>query len=287
MSETEDTPTEEELEEKYSDEPQYTVAVNDKKYSLTEDARESIQNRAKLAYEENPMFSCWWRTGTAEDEQDSDTVHEEGDPILVIETEGPVVPWDRLDQLELEMQDTSSYQEFDAGGSDVDEGNGMKTIKPGEVDPNQGGDDSQEMSRTHFGITPQDFQEVPSPDGERPDRVPPKPMEFDEPTMVMWVPENPDLDHTWSTGEAIAPMYNWVEWNVQQKANQPRPSKDKPDSHDHWESLLKHHGGEVVAKMTPKQKPPEKSEQTDDSDDDDDVPRRFKEGTAGGNNWNV
>lgn len=281
----------EELEEKYSDEPQYTVDLNGKRYSLNEEARERIQTRAKNEYSDNPMFSCWWRVATAEDEDDEDTVHQEGDPILVIETEGTIVPWEKLDQLELEMQDTSAYQEFDTGsGSDVDEGNGMKTIKPGEVQDGAGAEGGKEKSRTHFGITPQGFQEVPSPDGEDPNKVPPKPVEFDEPKLVYWIPEHPDIEHSWSAGEALAPMANWVEWNVQQKANQPRLTKDKADSHDHWESILKMDECSVVAELAPKQTP-DKSDDDSSSGDSAAVQRQgkdsFENGRFGGNNWTI
>jgi hypothetical protein len=278
MSDT-DSRNEEDLEKKYSDKPQYTVTLNGKKYEVNEDWRESIQERAKLEYEENHRFSCWWKIASATDAEDS--IHEEGDPILVIETAGPMVPWDNLDQLELEMQDTSAFQEFSDGGSDVDSGNGMRTVKPDEVKDDS--DDEQEKSRTHFGVTPQDFQEVPSPDGEDPDKVPPKPKEFDDPNMVMWVPEDPDIEHTWEAGEAITSCDSWVEWNVQAKANQPR--SDKNDSHDHFESLAQMYDCEKVGELQPSQEP--EPDTSDSQDTDDDVPEHFKEGKYGGNNWNV
>lgn len=285
-------PSESELEDKYSDEPEYTVSLNGQVYEVNEEWRSAVERRAELAYEGNEMFSCWWRVADASDEADDDTVHEEGDPILVIETAGPIVPWDSLDQLEMEMQDTSAYQEHDPGtGSDVDEGNGMKTIKPDKVrDDNQGSDDTEEIPRTHFGITPQSFEELPSPDGERPDRIPPKPQEFDEPKLVFWIPEDPDIEHTWSTGEAIAPMDTWDEWNLQQKANQPRPKKEKPDSHDHFESLAGMYGAEVVAKLAPKQKP-DKSQSSQKPQGESSAKKEnadaFENGKYGGNNWQI
>lgn len=287
MSETADNPTEENLEETYADEPQYTVDVNGKQYALNEEARRSIQTRAENEYSENPMFSCWWKTASAEDAKNSD-IHQVGDPILVIETEGPMVPWEKLDQLELEEQDTSAFGGVDQGSSDVNEGGGMKTVKPGEVS-DDAGDESREKNRTHFGITPQDFEEVPSPEGEDPDKIPPKPQEFDEPKMVMWVPEHPDITHSWSAGEAIAPMANWVEWNVQAKADQPRINQDKDHSHDHWESLLQSHGCEQVSELAPSQEPPK---DTDSNDGVSGSAKRkgkdqFEDGKYGGDNWNV
>ena len=286
-----ETPTEDDLEETYSDEneePQYTIDVNGKRYALNEEWRESIQQRARLEYEENEYVECFWKVASAAEGNDPDSIHEEGDPILVIETEGVMVPWERLDQLELEMQDTSAFGGVDDNKtSDVNEGGGMKTIKP---DDAKGGNDGEkrEKNRTHFGITPQDFQEVPSPEGEDPDKIPPKPQEFDEPKLVFWLPEHPDIDHTWGAGEAIAPMYNWVEWNVQQKANQPRPSRDKDDSHDHFESLAQMHDCEQVGELAPKQQPPEPDAKDEPSGS---VKRKgedtFENGKYGGSNWNV
>lgn len=270
----------EDLEETYADEDaaQYTVDLNGKRYRLNGDVRERIQTRAKLAFDGNEYVSVWWRVATAEDEQDDDTVHEAGDPLLVIETEGRMVPWSKLDQLELEMQDESAFD-------GVDDGSGGMRMVDADADGDDGG---EEKNRTHFGVTPQNFEEVPSPDGEDPDRVPAKPREFDEPSMVMFIPDNPDLEHTWETGEAITSVTSWVEWNVQQKANQPRLDEEAADSHEHWESILAIDDCDVVGELAPSQDP-----KPDDSDDDvsGSVERkgedRFTNGTANGDNWNV
>lgn len=295
-TDTNDAPSEETLADKYSDEPDYTVQVNGKEYALNKEARESIQTRAKHEYSENPMFSCFWKKADpsqyAEGEWE-DTIHEAGDPVLVIETEGPMVPWERMDKLQVEMQEVGPESQLDrqmdeSGDSDspsaseIDNGNGLKTIDPDDVDEAE-----KEIGRTHFSMTPQSFEEVPSPDGEEPDKIPPKPEKMgDEPTLITWVPDNPDVEHSWSAGEAICPMYNRVEWNVQVKANQPRLTKDKDTSHDHWESLLSTHGCEVVSELAASQKPPSKSKRSRDPSEDD-VPDHFENGTAGGNNWQV
>lgn len=269
----------------------YTLSIKDKVYAMSEEWRESIERRAELAFEENYMFSCWWRVADADDEDDPDTVHEQGDPILVIETEGPIVPWEQLDQLEVE-EDTSAFQEHDTGsGSDVDEGGGMKTVRPGDV---QGGssEEDQEIGRTHFGVTPRDFEELPSPDGERPDRIPPAPESFDEPKMVAWIPDHPDIDHSWSTGEAMVPVNNWVEWNVQAKADQPRIVKDKDNRHEHYEALAEHHDSEVVAKLSPPQNPQNAPDSNQDQNPTSGQVERkgkdqFENGKFGGDNWNI
>jgi hypothetical protein len=270
---SEDTDSEREIEEKYKDEPRYTIDVNNKRYELSLGFREAIQERAQSEYRHNEYTSCWWRVAGSEDADDDETVHELGDPILVIETVGRTVPWERLDQLELEMQDTSSFDGFE-DTSDVDEGNGMRTLKPGD-------DDGREMPRSHFSVTPQGFEELPSPEGEDPDKIPQMPEQFDEPTLVKWVPEDPERTHTWATGEAITSVDSWVEWNVQQKALQPTSDGDWQN---HYESMLNMHDCEQVAELKPVQSPPSKSQSGS-------VKRKgkqsFDEGKYGGSNWTV
>jgi hypothetical protein len=218
------------------------------------------------------MFSCWWKVASERDAEESD-IHSKGDPILVIETEGINVPWERLDQLELEEQTTDAFGEMDTGSND------MRTTDS----------DEREKERAHFGITPQEFEEVPSPEGEDADKVPAKPESFDEPKMVAFVPEDPDVTHTWGAGEALSPMHNWVEWNVQVRADQPRSDKD--DSHDHWESILSMDDCEELGEddsADPEQESDDILDKVEEGgQSDEDVPDRFENGTAGGNNWNI
>jgi hypothetical protein len=253
-----------------NDGPSYTVRVNNKEYELNEAARERIESRARHEYAGNERFSCWWKTASDYDSKNSH-IHEVGDPILVIETAGTRVPWENLDQLELEMNDVTSFQGFDTSSSEDSEGR-------------------REKSRTHFGITPNSFEEVPSPDGEDPDKVPAKPRQFDEPSMVWWIPDSPDIDHTWAAGEAMVSMDSWVEWNVQARVDQPRPSSDKKDSHDHWESILKMDDCQVVRELQPNQSPPKKPEKPKKGKSGS-VKRKgedqFENGKFGGSNWTI
>jgi len=278
MSESNDN-TQNERDESGSESHAYTITVNNKTYELNEQFRASIEDRAEIAYSDNDVFSCWWRVADEDDDADPDTIHAKGDPILVIETIGTTVPWENLDQLELEMQDVSSYDGYEQS-DDSDQSNGLSLIRPDDVSDDT--DDNEEKSRTHFGLTPRGFEEVPSPDGERPDRVPAKPEEFDEPSMVVWVPEDPNITHTWDVGEAITQMDTWVEWNIQQRANQPRAIDGTSNLHAHYESLLKMHGCEKLAEMKPKQKTPKRSGSVERKGE-----KQFKEGKYGGNNWHV
>jgi len=267
--------------------PKYTVDLNGKRYALNEQARRSVQRRAELEYEENEMFSCWWKIASKEQYTDGEwenNVHEEGDPILVIETEGVMVPWEKLDKLNVEMQDADPFGGMDSGGSDdsLDSGNGMKTL-----DPNDGDDSTDKViGRTHFEHSPQSYEDVPSPDGEEEDKIPPKPVEMaDEPLLVKWLPRHPDITHVWSAGEAIISTHSWVEWNVQSRANQPRLSEDANNSHDSWETLLSvYNDCPVVGELGLSQEPDSSSGESpsDSSGEVEDIgPKR------GGNNWSI
>lgn len=267
-----------------TDIPDLTLDVNGNRYKLNEEFLQAIQERAHREYEENHLFDCWWKI-------DAD------DPILVIETEGKVVPWDKLDELEVEMKDISDVQgddwhEVDDTDDHVDGGGGMQSIKPDEAQPEdeQDSPEEEDMDRTHFGLTPRDFEEIPSPDSEDEEKVPPEPEEMDRgPALVWWVPRHPDIEERWDTGRAMVPVYSWVEWNVQNRVDEVRLSDDtevEPDSHDHWESLLKAYDCEKVGEYTVSQSKPDDTE-----DESGQVERKgkdqYEDGKYGGDNWNV
>jgi hypothetical protein len=216
---------------------EYTIDVNGKRYKLSDKFREAIEERAEREYSGNERFSCWWK-------------NDDGDPTLVIETYGKMVPWDRLDQLEMQMEPEIELASDDdvVDPDDVDSGNGMAEQKPPDRDPSPR---DVNFGRQHFGLTPHRFEEVPQPGGDDPEKIPPKPKKLDEPSLVKWIPRHPDVDVRWDAGEAISPMDSWVEWNVQEKAEQPRPIKDKINSHDAIESLCQIHDCEVVATAEP------------------------------------
>jgi len=264
---------------------EYTIDVNGKRYELSNEFKESLERRAELEYEDNPEFSCWWMVATESGEWLARD-HDAGDPVLVIETTGPMVPWDRIDQLEMRMDPRSVHEpnsgsSVDDGQEDTerDAGNGMAEVKPPEDEPDPTPRDV-DFGRTHFGLTPHRFEEVPHPGGEDPNKVPPKPERLDEEMMVMWVPRHPDVDVTWSAGEAISPMSNRVEWNVQEKANQPRPSKNKQNSHDAFESLCRIHDCEKIGEYTPSNDIPESAGQVERKGEE-----AYENGRYGGNNW--
>lgn len=247
----------------------YTLDVNDRRYALTNTFREAIEERARLAYEDNPRFSCWWQVS-------------DGDPILVIETMGTTVPWDRLDQLEVGMEPPDMHVERGDEPDereDIDEGNGMKTVPPEDAEPDES-IERIDIGRTHFPITPHRYEEVPTPRSDDPEKLPPKRDEIDGNELVKWVPNDPDLTHTWATGEAMTAVDSWVEWNVQLRADQPRG--DSPDSHDSFESLCHLYDCPVVGELTAVQDIPE---------DAGSVQRKgkeaFEDGRFNGDNWEI
>lgn len=266
---------------------EYTIDVNGKRYRLNEEFRQSLQERARNEYSKNPVFSCWWSVASKQnysDEAWEDNIHEEGDPILTIETEGIMVPWDDLDQLEAEMPEEELASQDDVDDDEpeeLDAGNGMKTIPPEDRKPHRSNEEI--FGRTHFTLTPHRFEQVPEPGGDDPSKLPPKPEDIgDGPEMVIWVPRHPEVEHTWGAGEAIAPMTSWVEWNVQQRANQPRPQKQKVNSHDSFESLCRIHNCDVVAEAKPSNDIPERAGQVERKGEE-----AYENGRYGGGNWSV
>jgi len=257
-------------------ESQFTVALNGTVYELNNAARKAIQTRARNEYAGNKQFSCWWKRASPEQYDTTDewenTVHEAGDPVLVIETTGRMTPWEDLDQLEPETEQARDADDADA----IDSGNGMQSLDPDALD-SPDGDLERTAGRTHFEHTPQEYEDVPSPDGEDEQKIPAAPAEMGEhPMLIKWVPDSPEVEHRWSAGEAIVPTHSWVEWNVQQYANQPQIGTDKDDSHDHWQALLQMHDCEKIKQTV------SETEDTESDTDADDTG-----GTAGGNNWAV
>jgi hypothetical protein len=270
------------MSENTDDGPTYTVTLNNKQYALNDPFRTSIEERAEREYAGNGMLSYWWKVADPEQYADGaweQTVHDVGDPVLVIETQGTKVPWENLDQLEVEVD----FLDFFTLSKDTDEesaanhSNGMKSVEPER-------DDNDEIveGRTHFPHIPRGYEDMPYPESDRMDKIPPKVERAgDGPELVQWVPNHPDVTHSWATGEAMIPVASRVEWNVQKRADQPRIFERKRHSHDHWESMLQMHGCEVIKRITPEQSVPSRNVDTRSDE------QRYREGIAGGNNWHV
>lgn len=283
---TDENQSESSVEEDFDEGPVYTLTLNGKEYRLTEEFRQAFVKRASNEYRDNDEFSCWWK------------INEDGDPILVIETMGTTVPWDRLDQLEMEMTDVKGKDGGpDDDMKDIDEGGGVKTVPPSEVDEDHDHEEEHGGNRTYFGLTPRDFEEVPSPDGEEAGKLPPAPQEMpDHPVMPVWIPEDPEREEVWNTGEAMVPVFSWVEWNLQAKADEPMmahvPQNEDGtgedvmlnNSHNAFEHLAKQYDCEVIRTMEPKQEPSGDSDKPDGWYDNKDLPENSN---AVGNRWNL
>jgi hypothetical protein len=265
---------------------EYTIDLNGSRYKLNEEFRAAIAERARNAYEKNDVFSCWWSVAKKENYTDHEwenNIHEEGDPIMTIETVGPMVPWDNLDQLEADMEEPPTLLDRAPDkdeDEDIDEGGGMQTVDPDDVTPETNKDI---FGRTHFPVTPHRKEDIPDPESEDPNSVPQKPAEIGGDELVVWIPRNPNIEHVWDTGEAITPMESWVEWNVQQRANQPRPRKDKADSHDNFESLCRIFDCEKIGEYSKSDSPPDgKSGEVERKGEE-----AFERGRYGGGHWDV
>lgn len=270
----------------------YKLDLNGTRYKLSDEFRIAIQDRATRAYQMNEYFSCWWRVATEEDAEDSSTVHEEGDPILVIETVGETVPWRSLDQLEPQMKmntpDTDTNSDTD-DTTDIDGGNGMKLLSPDDA-PTGDTSGKQADDRLYFPLSGQRFEELPQPEGVDPDKIPQKLERVNEEgQLVVWIPNNTSRTEVWSTGESIVPVdhtgKNAIEWNVQKRADQPRfdtwTEEMKQHSHTHWESIVKLYDCENIGTVKMSQElPPRKKDGGEKAAQD--IGPKF-----GGQNWSI
>lgn len=262
----------------------YTLELNDKVYGLTDEFLEAIAENAHRQYDENEMFECWWK-------------RIDGDPVLVIETFGRQVPFDDLDELEMEMKeidDAPDTDTDDAQTADNDSGNGMRTVPKDQATDDDHEEEGAESERTFFSMTPQRYEEIPQPDGDEPDQIPAETQQIgDDPTLVWWVPSDPAVEERWETGRAIVACDSWVEWNVQARADDPSLTFDAEtgeyerngDSHDQWESLCEYYDCPVVAERQPSQQPAGQEQRKPDGwyDDKDLDPNSG----AVGNRWNL
>lgn len=266
---------------------QLTIKLNGSEYALTKSFKENVETRAKNEFKENPLFDCWW------------SENKRGDPILNIETEGYWVPWDRLESLEFEMQEVEQDEPDDSDDTEeIDAGNGMKTVPKDDVDmdtdPTQGPDDEdEEEPDTTFMMTHPTKHYVPQPDEDDPEKLPPDPEELPEdPSLIAWIPDD-NREEVWTTGKALVPSMQFVQWNVQIRADEAPDGATKltvgdsghvdeevrTNSHDHWESLAELHDCEKVGEVGPSDEPSEPGEYAGKEPED-----RLN-GTAGGNNW--
>ncbi|AGM11477.1 hypothetical protein M199_gp189 [Halogranum tailed virus 1] len=287
MSENQDSESEYEPEkepEAYED-MALSVCVNGKVYRLSDEFKSDIERIAENEYGDNEFFSYHWRVADSDDED-----HEAGDAILCIETEGHMVPWDALSEFELEMQERGPQvvdpsSDDDQQPTERDNGNGVKTVKKDEV----GMDDDTPDDMQDFKMTmmPQNFRPIPDPDDGKFSTLPPEPQEYDEeagPILVIPIPQN-QREERWAAGRSMVPVYNFIEWNMQKRADSV-PSfgqKKRGDSHDKWQDWLERQDCEVTGTLQPKNPPEEQDDSAQDMyDSQEDVGPKY-----GGNNWQV
>lgn len=272
-----------------------TLLLNGKEYELNDDFKQAIENRARNAFRENERLDLWWEE------------NERGDPVLNIETFGKQVPWDCLEQLKFEVQEVEEGDDAnsdDAETTDLDGGNGVKSVPKDEVnldtDPTAGDEGSSPPENdTTFMLTHPSDHRIPQPEEDDPEKIPADPEEIPEdPSLVAWVPDNGTTE-CWSTGKALVPQTMFLEWNVQVKADEAGDDATKEvvgddghveevrrtNSHDRWERLCEMYDCEVVAEKQPTDEPP--SDEQGDSSYSGKEPDETLDGKYGGQNWNV
>jgi len=257
-----------------------TVTVNGKQYALNDSFRAEIEQIAENEYGENEFLSYYWRVA-----DDSDDEHNEGDALLCIETEGKMVPWDKLSEFEMQMESVGpQFIMPDTNGDDSDHsdnGNGTQSID-GDSTPASGDDTVDDFKLPMF---PRGYRPIPDADDGRFDTVPPAPKKYDESEPILLVPIPMDTrEERWAAGEAMIPVSTYVEWNMQRRADTAPAygTESHGHSHDKWEAWLENHGCEVIGTVQPKNPPREEM-----PDDEDVFARRDLGGKFGGNNWNI
>lgn len=151
---------------------EYTLTVDGKTYELTREFREFVQESAESAYESNEYTSTWWK-------------RTDGDPILVIETSGHMMPFEYIDEVADEPIDED------------EEGGRLYFLQENSENENVGQPERSDDDTT----IPEMTQEVPE----------------DEDVLVAPVPE---VGPEWGVGEAVIPMEGTYERNLQKMVDE-------------------------------------------------------------------
>lgn len=265
------------------EEKQMTLVLNGREYALNEKFKNHVERMVESAYGENQFLEYYWDI-------------QNGDPVVCIETDGVMVPWEQLSEFQFEVEQFDDDDSDDPQTTDTDNGNGVKTVDRDDVDM-----DDEELEEFKMTMTPQHFRPIPDPQDGEYATWPHEMEEYDEelgPIVNMPTPENL-RDERWETGRAMVPMSTNVVWNIQKRAdstyNLPGdydPNRDRSDlegpaptdSHDDWEWLCRGYHCDVVGKVKPKNTPTEEESEEEQSDpyDQEDMGGKYQ-----GNNWNV
>jgi hypothetical protein len=217
-----------------------TVTVNGKTYALNDSFKREIEQIAENEYGDNEFLSYYWRVA-----DDSDDDHNEGDALLCIETEGKMVPWDKLSEFEMQMESVGPQFIMPDDSTDdsdhSDNGNGTQSIDGDSISAS--GDDT--IDDFKLPMFPRGYRPIPDADDGRFDTVPPAPKKYDESEPILLVPIPMDTrEERWAAGEAMIPVSTYVEWNMQRRADTAPAygTESHGHSHDKWEAWLENHG---------------------------------------------
>ena len=214
-------------------------------YELSEDARSAIERRAEAAFGENPRLDYWWETynDTFEQHHGPNQVShgQYGDPVLVIETEGKIVPAENIVQpQQAEMIDASDAQSVDE--EEESTGSDMMTLLPERDQPEQQSYSLEQVVRDSIETREEQIE-----DG----RLPRAPEE--EPEVPHFIQTVPEVDgENWSTAKAMFPAAGMYYWDVQARIDYPPvlPEQTKEEarqrSHERWQSNMNRWDCETV-----------------------------------------
>ena len=208
-------------------------------YELSDKAQERLLRSAEIAYEKNQYVDCWFETYDDSFEEAHPGAcprAQYGDPIIVIETEGPMVPADRVVQpQEAKSIDSSQLEDDDAELVDEkDNGGDMMTVLPDRDNPDKANYSVEQLVKDSIETRSEQIENG---------RLPRRPHE--EPEVPQFIQLMPELDGTvWSTAEAMFPVGGFYYRNVQTRIDYPPtpPSKTleqaRQESHETWQEML-------------------------------------------------
>lgn len=202
-----------------------TVYCNNKKYKLSEKCIEHFETIAENSFSENEYVDVHTREFDKNMYQNYPSCEAaKGEPVIIIETAGHVVPIDNIIQ-------------------PTEESNTTFESIPEEKEDNDNYSIEHEY-RERLNQPPSETE--PSPYQKQIDqgRIPEMPRQEDEePQMVVGVPEVEGT--TWSTKKAIIPQEGFYFFNIQKRIDNPEYTETK-NYQKRWEVLLKSMNCEVL-----------------------------------------
>jgi len=244
-------------------------------YSLSDSFQSYIETTAEHSYEGNEYTELFWDEFSDEWEE-SDHLESDiprtnyGDPILSIQTSGPIVPLRRVVQPQEAKTiepDSDAVEIINDDSKDETDSGEALTFLPDSDDEDETSYDIAQLVQGSIETREEQLDEG---------RLPRAPTEESKiPQFLQLVPEQ---DWTvWATAESLLPVANTYYWNIQSRIDYPPvPAQTTDDdreklrdhSHDRWQTILEQHDCEVVREEQITQDTSDVSSQYFSDDDD-------------------